>query len=125
MLLIPTPGNPTPSVDDSTESSEQLYPEFINVDPSRILRNAYEQETISKSLKTGKAVSFFFPDQFNTHGMTFFQKNHCKNKNSPEYYFKKKKFDLSYLTKKYHMLDLSTLDECYGKVLSFQKLYLS
>lgn len=100
-----------------SESHVIETPKFSNVDPSNILQTLF-QENKKRSFERPMGI-FFTNDVPSTYG-----ENCVKNRSMHQYASKKVKYDLSYLCKKYRMLDLITLDNCYGKTFTSKKLFM-
>ena len=108
----------------STKEEDSVYPKFANVDPSQVLSSLTQRRNFSRSLKSGNAVSLFFPDKFIPQPARYEQNCFPPSRMPfPPYKFIKTDIEmLQLLKKKYPMIDPITLDRCYGKPFLFQKL---
>lgn len=114
-LRTTSPGSSSLIANAVPATSDICTPKFANVNPSQILQTLFQQEIIPWPIRKPMALVFT-----NNHSVQ--DSNYVANYRY-RYCLEKKKKDLSYLCKKYGLLDFNTLDNCYGKVDTFKKVF--
>lgn len=107
-------------------SVNAVLPKFSNVDTSKVFSCLKQQETNTTTNKSHKTkISLFFTKRNNKTHDTPKINNFvpCKENMLHKYNWKKIRPGVTSLAKKHQILDLVTLDNCYGNFFAFRRIF--